>query len=305
MTTPKQITIGTRGSQLATWQTNHIAHLLQTNWPTLTCHIQQFVTKGDKTLNQPLPQIGGKGLFTAELEEALRQGEIDLAVHSLKDLPVEEPTGLCIGAIVGRADVRDVLITATQHQLETLPAGAKIGTSSLRRQAQLLAARPDLNVQSIRGNVDTRIKKVLSGEYDAIVLAAAGVTRIGLEQHISQWLPLSLMWPAPGQGALAVQCRADDQLVHTLLKAIDNVTVRHCVTAERAFLSGLGGGCSIPVAAYAYQKEENYHLTGLVATPNGRKRIQVQAEGNTPLLLGQTLAQQAIKQGAEAILAHV
>ncbi len=247
--------LGTRRSQLARWQTDHVAELLCAAWPGLTCRIEPFVTRGDQSLDKPLPEIGGKGLFTAELEAALRAGTIDLAIHSLKDLPVQEVPGLTIGAIVGRADVRDVLVARNGWTLETLPPGAVVGTSSVRRQAQLQAYRPDLTFRSIRGNVETRIRKVLSGEYDATVLAAAGVQRLGLDEAVSQWLPLDVMLPAPGQGALAVQCRANDTRTLELLAAIDNQEVRKAVTAERAFLQALGGGCSAPVAAWARQDD--------------------------------------------------
>ena len=215
--TQQQIVIGSRISRLAMWQTKHIIDQLQQAWPGLDCQVEPFVTKGDKNLDQPLPQIGGKGLFTLELEKALLDGRIHLAVHSLKDLPVEDADGLTLGAIGGRADVRDVLIGANGCTLGSLPLEAVVGTSSLRRQAQLLYARPDLQVRSIRGNVETRIRKVQEGQYDATVLAAAGVTRLELDQHISQWLPLDVMLPAPGQGALGIQCRVGDEFTLELL----------------------------------------------------------------------------------------
>ncbi len=296
------IIIGTRTSKLALWQANTIKQQLEANWPGLTCNLEPFVTKGDKTLDKPLPEIGGKGLFTAELEAALRDGRIDLAVHSLKDLPIEDAAGLANGAISSRADVRDVLIAAKGWTLATLPAGAIVGTSSLRRKAQLLAYRPDLEVRSIRGNVDTRIRKVRTEAYDAVVLAAAGVTRLELESEISEWLPLSMMLPAPGQGAMAVQCRVDDRQIKTLLAAVHDTNASDCVTAERAFLGGLGGGCSLPVAAYAGKTGEEIHLVGLVASEDGRQVIKVEGNGRQPQELGAKLAQEAIVQGAEALL---
>ncbi len=302
---PPTIAIGSRTSALALWQTHHIRDLLQAVWLGLTVEIEPFVTKGDKTLDKPLPQIGGKGLFTLELEEALRDGRIQLAVHSLKDLPVENADGLTLGAIVGRADVRDALVAKNGWTLETLPKGAVVGTSSLRRQAQLLAARPDLQIRSIRGNVGTRVSKVIDGDYDAAVLAAAGLTRLGLDEQISQWLPLETMLPAPGQGALAVQCRADDSTTLRLLEAIDQPKVRACVTAERSFLHHLDGGCSTPVAAYASQPNGDLHLTGLVGALDGRTLIRVEGHNHNGWELGQTLAQQALKQGAREILGNV
>lgn len=296
------LTLGTRTSQLALWQTNDIIQRLQTAWPDLSCQISPFVTRGDKTLDQPLPTIGGKGLFTAELEQALLNGDIDLAVHSLKDLPIHQPDGLVLGAIPPRADGRDGLVSGRDWTLSTLPEGAVVGTSSLRRQAQLLAQRPYLIVRSIRGNVDTRVRKALSGEVDAVVLAAAGLIRLDLAHHISEWLPLETMLPAPGQGALAVQCRANDKLTLSLLAAIHDEAAAAATQAERSFLAGLGGGCSAPIAAYAHFEGDVLHLTGLVAIPDGRHTIRVQGTGDDPFSLGYQCAQQALAEGAKAIL---
>lgn len=300
-----ELIIGTRISQLALWQTRHIMALVQQAWPNVTCRTESFVTHGDKTLDKPLPQIGGKGLFTQELEQALLDGRIHLAVHSLKDLPVEDSPGLTLGAIIGRADVRDVLITADGRTLEALPPGAVVGTSSLRRQSQLHHLRPDLDVRSIRGNVETRIRKVQEGQYDATLLAAAGVTRLGLEAHIAEWLSLETMLPAPGQGALAVQCRADDAETLRLLSAIHQPAVAAAVTAERTFLHALGGGCATPVAAHAEWVDGRLHLSGLVGSIDGKEMVRVTGSGEDAKLLGQSLAQQAIAQGAAEILAYV
>lgn len=296
------LVIGTRTSKLAFWQSEKIKELLEKAWPDITCRLEPYVTKGDKTLDKPLPQIGGKGLFTAELEAALRDGRIDLAVHSLKDLPTEDTPGLVVGAICQRADVHDVLIAQNGWTAATLPAGAVVGTSSLRRKAQLLAYRPDLTVRSIRGNVDTRIGKVASGEYEAVVLAAAGVTRLGLDEKISDWLPFTTMLPAPGQGAMAVQCRADDETIRGLLAAVHNPAVSACVTAERAFLTALGGGCSLPVGALAVLKGEMIEMDVLVAAEDGSRVIRLSGNGRNPQHLGINLAQEAIVQGAEALL---
>ncbi len=297
--------IGTRTSNLALWQTRHIMELLAQAWPNVTCRTESFVTQGDKTLDKPLPQIGGKGLFTQELEQALLDGRIHLAVHSLKDLPVDDSPGLTLGAIVGRADVRDVLITEYGRTLETLPKGAIVGTSSLRRQSQLRRRRPDLEVRSIRGNVETRIRKVHDGQYDATVLAAAGVTRLGLEQHVAEWLSLETMLPAPGQGALAVQCRADDEETLRLLAAIHQQEVAAAVTAERAFLHALGGGCATPVAAYGVWQDGRLHLIGYVGAVNGMTMVRVHNSGEEPQALGRALAEEAIAEGAAEILAYV
>jgi len=305
MSSQHNLIIGSRTSNLAMWQTQHIVDLLQEAWPGLTCRVEPFVTKGDRTLDQPLPQIGGKGLFTLELENALRGERIDLAIHSLKDLPVENAAGLTLGAIVGRADVRDVLVSSGGRTLELLPDGAIIGTSSLRRQAQLLGANPGLDVRSIRGNVETRIRKVSEGQYDATVLAAAGVTRLGLERHISGYLSLELMLPAPGQGALAVQCRADDEATLKLLAAIHRRNVAAAVTAERSFLHHLGGGCATPVAALATVAGTGLRLTGLVLSPDGERRISVHGYGLDSWSLGAQLADEALGLGAQEILSGI
>ena len=297
------ITIGSRTSPLAMWQTHHIRNKIQAVWPGLNVEIEPFVTKGDKILDTPLPQIGGKGLFTLELEEAMRDGRIQMAVHSLKDLPVENASGLILGAIVGRADVRDVLVAQNGWTLDSLPQGAVVGTSSLRRQAQLLAVRPDLQIRSIRGNVGTRVNKVLAGDYDAAVLAAAGITRLGLDERITQWLPTEMMLPAPGQGALAVQCSVADPALLHLMAAIDQPEVRACVTAERSFLHHLEGGCSTPVAAHANLSNGQINLVGLVAAPDGSQKIRAVGQGTDGWALGADLAQKALKQGAREILA--
>ena len=298
------LTFATRPSALARWQTDYVARLLREAHPHLDIRIEVIVTQGDRILDKPLPSIGGKGLFTAELERALRDGRVDAAVHSLKDLPVEDAPGLTIGLTPPRADVRDVLICPAGQTLDALPAGAVVGTSSPRRQAQLLAYRPDLTVKPIRGNVDTRIRKAREGQYDAIVLAAAGVTRLGLEDAITQYLPLDVMLPAPGQGVLGVQCRVDDERTLALLAAVEDPTARAAAQAERAFLAGLGGGCSIPVAAYARPVDGGLHLTGLVASPDGRRTLRVEGTGDNPLALGRALAEEALVRGAGAILGN-
>lgn len=294
----RSIIIGTRTSRLARWQAEHIQQRLQAVWPGLVCTLRPFVTKGDKTLDRPLPEIGGKGLFTAELERALSECEIDIAVHSLKDLPIEDVPGLTLGAVSSRADVRDTLVASAGWTLETLPTGAVVGTSSLRRQAQLLAMRPDLWVTPIRGNIDTRVRKVQAGEYDAAVLAAAGLERLGLAHLVTQWLDLAAMLPAPGQGALAVQCRAYDGTTLALLAMIDDAEVRLAVTAERTFLSELGGGCSAPVAAHATVDGSQVTMRGCVATPDGKKIIRVAGSGRDAWALGSRLAKEAFAQGA-------
>lgn len=301
----KTLIIGTRTSRLAMWQTEHIVALLQRSWPDLSCQTRPFVTQGDKTLHVALPKIGGKGLFTQELEQALRRGEIDLAVHSLKDLPVENAPGLTLGALVGRADVRDVLVTRDRWTLETLPSRAVVGTSSLRRQAQLLHYRSDLQVKSIRGNVETRVRKVQEGQYDATIMAAAGLLRLGLDRALSQYLPVDVMLPAPGQGVLAVQCRADDEATLELLQTIHQPMVAAAATAERTFLHALDAGCSTPVGAFAPPPTSTIYLIGLVATPDGSRLIRVEGRGDSPESVGEDLAKQALSQGAREMLTYV
>ncbi len=299
-----KLIFATRPSKLARWQTQWVINALQMLHPTLECDEKIITTQGDKILDKPLPEIGGKGLFTQELESELLSGAVHCAVHSLKDLPVENPTGLTIGCIPSRAEVRDALISANGYTIATLPNGASVGTSSLRRSAQILSLRPDLSIQSLRGNVDTRLRKALDGQYDAIILAGAGLTRLGLENHVTEWLSLDVMLPAPGQGALAVQCRADDPSTLDLLAALEDASARKAVTAERVFLSGLGGGCSVPVAAHA-TVESLIRLTGLVISEDGRKIVKVTGQGNDAMALGNSLARQAIAQGADEILEPV
>jgi hydroxymethylbilane synthase len=263
-----------------------------------------ITTQGDRVLDKPLPEIGGKGLFTQELEAELLSGSVHAAVHSLKDLPVEMPTELTIGCIPARAEVRDVLVSAGGWTLNRLPGGARLGTSSLRRAAQALHRRPDLVVEPLRGNIDTRLRKAREGQYDAILLAGAGLARMGWEEAVSEWLSLEVMLPAPGQGALAVQCRAGEAQTLGLLAALEDPAARAAVTAERAFLKGLGGGCSLPVAAYAQPSagaqpgDQGWHLRGRVLSPDGRRMIQVEGDGPDPGALGERLAQSALAQGA-------
>ena len=302
-----KLIFATRPSTLARWQTQWVISALQEAHSDLVCEEKVITTQGDKILDKPLPEIGGKGLFTQELESELLSGAVHCAVHSLKDLPVENPEGLMVGCIPVRAEVRDALISKNGYTLETLPSGAVVGTSSLRRAAQILAARPDVTITSLRGNVDTRLRKAQEGQYDAIILAGAGLTRLGLETHVSQWLPLDVMLPAPGQGALAVQCRADDKQTLSLLSALEDVSTRSAVTAERQFLLGLGGGCAVPVAAYAAvsSKPLVISMTGLVASLDGTNLIKVTGEGADPVELGNQLAQDAISQGANDVLAQI
>ncbi len=296
------IKIGGRASALARWQSEAVRELLRSAWPELEVEIITITTRGDRELDRALPDIGGKGLFTLEIERALRQGSIDVAVHSLKDLPTEEAEGLMLGAIPVRADARDVLVATDGQTLEELPAGALVGTSSPRRRAQLLQLRPDLKVDFIRGNVGTRVDKVHRGDYRAAVLAAAGLIRLEMTDHISHWFSIQEIMPAPGQGALAVQQRADDPQTTKLLAAIDQPAIRRAVEAERAFLNRLESGCSAPVGAWAESAEDEVFLRTIVATENGRDPIRLEGSGAEPAELGRRLADQALSMGAAEVI---
>lgn len=307
MTTKKILTIGSRRSLLAQTQTNMVRDMLLAAWAELTVEIIFMDTQGDLNRHDPLPAIGGKGLFTAELEAALREGRIDLAVHSLKDLPVEDSPGLTVAAVPRRAGTQDMLISRQAARLEELPEQAVVGTSSLRRAAQILALRPDLIIKDIRGNVDTRLRKLddPSYGYTAILLAQAGLHRLGhTTLEYAYPLPHTVMLPAPGQGALAVQSRADDSDTRRYLQALEHSPTRAAVTAERTFLAGLGGGCALPVAALGTVTEGQVELQALIAQPDGRRVIRV--SGTAPLEsaqdLGRQLAAEALAQGAKELL---
>jgi hydroxymethylbilane synthase len=296
------LVFATRPSPLARQQTRLVINNLLNFWEDLSCQEFIITTKGDRVIDKPLPEIGGKGLFTLELEQALLSKRVHAAVHSLKDLPTEEINGLKIGVITQRADVRDILFCPAGHTLDELPSNAVIGTSSVRRKAQLLAFRPDLQIKPIRGNVETRIRKVREGHYDAIVLAAAGVLRLELPDVITQYLPLNVSLPSPGQGALAVKCRASDVETLNYLNAVEHPATRKAVTAERVFLDALGGGCSLPVGAYATVEGETISLNAEVVSPNGEKVLRFQGNHFDPYLLGAEVAQQAISKGAKTLL---
>ena len=306
---PRQaaVVLGTRASALARAQTESVIGLLTAAWPDLACETKVISTAGDRTQasGEPLPEIGGKGLFTTELERALREGDIDLAVHSLKDLPTEDSEGVVVGAVSTREDVRDCVVARDGGSLSDLVEGAVVGTSSLRRGAQLRALRPDLGVRSIRGNVDTRIEKVRTGGYDAVVLAAAGVRRLGLEDAVTEWLETDAMLPAPGQGALAIQSRAGDRPILALLAQADDPRARAETTAERDFLRVLGAGCAAPVAALATSTTTpRVRLQGLVASVDGSRMVRVEGEGE-PQEVGERLARDALAAGADRILAAI
>lgn len=303
---PDVIRIGTRGSDLARWQATHVSGLLREHYPDTQVEIVIFSTKGDEILDKPLPSIGGKGLFTAELERALLDGDIDCAVHSLKDLPTENPPGLVVGAIPERAPAGDVLISRDGHTLDDLPQDAVIATSSLRRASQVRFHRADFQIKDIRGNVPTRISKVHAEDspYDAMILAQAGVERLQLTHHVAEVLPSEVMLPAPGQGALGIQCR-DDADSRARFDPLNHLPTRHAVTAERTFLNVLGGGCAVPVAAYATLEGDTITLIGRVGKPDGSTLIEVRATGTDPDVLGRELADDARAQGAMAILEEI
>lgn len=303
-----KITIGTRGSQLALWQSNWVKGQIERHRPGIEVEIKVISTKGDRVLDVSLPKLGeqGKGLFTRELEDAIFERRADLAVHSLKDLPTELPTGLHIGAICEREDVRDALVARDPiGSFSQLPERAVVGTSSLRRQAQLWIARPDLVIEPVRGNVDTRLRKLDEGLFDAIVLAAAGLNRLGRADRITEHLSEDLVLPAVGQGALAIETRADDVAINSIVLALDHEPTRLACRAERAFLKGLGGGCLVPIAAHATIASGVMTLNGLVASPDGSEVLRDRLGGSSQDAeqIGQRLAEEMLSRGAEKILA--
>lgn len=299
MRTP--LVIGSRGSQLALWQANHVKSRLEALG--VEVRIEIIKTTGDKITDVPLAKAGGKGLFTKEIEEALLDGRIDLAVHSLKDLPTDLPAGLTLAAVPEREVPFDALLGAT---LDSLKRGAKVGTSSLRRAAQLKALRPDLVVENIRGNVDTRLRKLDEGQYDAILLAAAGLRRLGWASRITELLPASTMCPAVGQGALAIETR-DSGPALEICAQLDDATARACVTAERALLAALGGGCQVPAGAHATVNDDRIALYAVVAHPDGSTVLRHESDGSldAPEALGRAVAQALLDRGAHAILTAV
>lgn len=299
-----KIIIGSRGSQLALRQTHLVAERLKENHPGLDVEIKVIHTQGDKILDVALSKIGDKGLFTKELETALLNKEIDLAVHSLKDVPTVIPDGLSLGAILDREPPADALISAKGYKLADLPAGAVIGTSSLRRRAQLMAYRPDLKIVDLRGNLETRIRKMRELDMDGIILAWAGLARMGLEDLITEILDAEIMVSAAGQGALAVEIRSDDTRTRELLAVLDSPISRAETAAERAFLGGLGGGCQVPIGAMANVQEDRLMLTGIVASLDGERLIRVQGTSSLTdaKTLGRSLAEQALARGGQDIL---
>jgi len=303
----KEIRIGTRSSALALWQAEWVKSELEKKYPGIETSLTKIKTTGDKILDVPLAKVGGKGLFVKEIEEAMLANEIDIAVHSMKDVPTFFPDGLHLGAITEREDPRDALLTRTKTLFKDLPNGAHVGTSSLRRQAQLMNVRPDFVIHQLRGNVDTRLRKLREGQYDAIILAAAGVKRLGLVANVSEYIDPKISLPAIGQGALGIECRVDDRELNDLIAFFNHADSRTCVTGERALLRRLEGGCQVPIACYGQMKNGNLHLTGLVGSVDGRRIIKDSIEGapNHAEKLGVTLAEKLLSQGADVILREV
>lgn len=302
-----KLTIGTRQSLLALWQSNHIAALLRKEYPEFEVVLKKIVTKGDRILDVPLAQIGGKGLFTKEIEEDLLNGTIDLAVHSLKDMPTVLPEGLCLTAITERANVGDAFVSNKYGSFEELPLGAVVGTSSLRRKAQLLAKRPDLEIRDLRGNVDTRLRKLDEGLYDAIILAAAGLERLGHGDRISSLISADVCLPAVGQGALAIEARTEDKEVRDMLSFLNDLNTKQATDAERAFLGLLEGGCQVPIGVHADVEGENIRIEAIIAALDGSTilRDTINGKADDAVSLGQQLGKKMLAAGGQEILASI
>ena len=305
-----KLRIGSRGSQLALWQANHISALLRGRGHEV--EIEIIHTTGDKITDVPLAMVGakgglGKGVFTKEIEEALAAGRIDLAVHSLKDLPTELPSGFEIAAITERQDPRDAFCSRHFSNINDLPQGARVGTSSLRRQAQLKAIRPDLEIHPLRGNVDTRLRKLEQDEYDAVILASAGLKRLGKTQLVKQIIPAEIMCPAAGQGALGIEVREGDAETRQHLEFLNDPAARAATSCERALLNRLGGGCQVPIGAFAELLQGRLHLNAIVADPDGTKLLREAREGdiNDPEKLGNAVGETLLRRGGDEILEAV
>jgi len=305
--TKKEITIGTRGSKLALWQANHVKSELFKKDPSVFIKIEIIKTKGDKILDVPLAAVGGKGLFVKEIEEALLNGSIDMAVHSMKDMPAEIPEGLCIGSIPEREDPSDVLISKNGIPLSGLSRGASVGTSSLRRSAQLLHTRPDIHIVPLRGNIDTRIKKLDNENLDAVILANAGVKRMNYEEKVSERLDHSIMLPAVGQGALCIETRENDSFIKPFAAMLDHEETHSIVTGERAFLHRLEGSCQVPVAALGRIEKDMFTIEGLVADLDGKTIIRDSCSGSVDDAreIGVALADKLLGMGAGDILKNL
>ncbi|TYB14988.1 hydroxymethylbilane synthase [Aggregatibacter actinomycetemcomitans] len=305
--TQKSLKIATRQSPLALWQANYVKDLLQQLYPDLNVELVPMVTKGDVILDSPLAKIGGKGLFVKELENALLSKEADIAVHSMKDVPMQFPEGLGLAVICKREDPRDAFVSNSYRTLAELPQGAVVGTSSLRRQCQLKTLRPDLEIRSLRGNVGTRLSKLDNGDYDAIILASAGLIRLGLAERIASFIDVEQSLPAAGQGAVGIECRTDDVAVQQLLAPLADAETTSCVLAERAMNHHLQGGCQVPIGGYAVLRDSELYLRALVGSVDGSTIIR--AEGKSAVenadVLGVQIAEQLLAQGADKILQDI
>jgi hydroxymethylbilane synthase len=304
---PRSMRIGTRGSALAIQQTRVVVEQLLAAWPNLTVEVVEIRTTGDRIQDVPLVKIGDKGLFVKEIEEALLNGRIDWAVHSVKDLPSELPKGLSVGMLAARSDPRDVLVARQGLTLSTLPEKAVLGTSSLRRRSQLLHWRPDLDIVSLRGNVDTRLRKLETEDLDGIIVAAAGLLRMGWEGRISDFIPPEICLPAVGQGALGVEMRCDDVEAQVLFEPLTSPVTQATVSAERSFLAHLQGGCQVPIAAWAIVEEERLYLRGMISDVNGLSLLRGERWGvlKAPEQLGEGLAEALLRRGGEGILRDI
>lgn len=303
----QRVRIATRKSALALWQAEYVKARLEFFHPGLVVELVPMSTQGDKILDTPLAKIGGKGLFVKELETAMLEDRADIAVHSMKDVPVEFPDGLMLSTICEREDPRDAFVSNQYSSLDQLPQGAVVGTSSLRRQCQIKALRPDLQIRDLRGNVNTRLAKLDAGEYDAIILAAAGLIRLGFQARIAANLPVSQSLPANGQGAVGIECRSDDATVRALLAPLEHTATRQAVLAERAMNRALQGGCQVPIGAFAEIDGDQLYMRGLVGQLDGQQILQAEVRGAAcdGEALGQQLADKLLAQGAGAILAAV
>ena len=302
--TEKIIRIATRRSPLALWQAEHVAERLERTFPGCRTELVKMTTQGDKILDAPLAKIGGKGLFVKELEQGMLEGLADIAVHSMKDVPVEFPEGLHLAAILSREDPSDAFVSKHYAALQDLPANARIGTSSLRRQCQIKELYPDAEILSLRGNVNTRLAKLDAGEYDAIILASAGLKRLGMVGRISQCLDTSVSLPAIGQGAIGIECRIDDPEINQMLSVLHDSETGLCVMAERAMNARLNGGCQVPIAGFAKVRDEQLFMRGLVGNPDGSVIYRAERTGglDTAEAIGKMIAEDLLVQGADKIL---
>ncbi len=298
------IRIATRQSPLALWQAEYVSERIKVLFPTIQTQLVKMVTRGDKILDAPLAKIGGKGLFVKELEQGMLEGNADIAVHSMKDVPVTFPEGLHLSAILERGDPTDAFVSNHYASLDDLPENARIGTSSLRRQCQIKAKFPNAEILSLRGNVNTRLDKLDAGDYDAIILASAGLKRLGMGHRIAQCLPTQVSLPAIGQGAIGIECRVDDSEVNAIVNALNDELTAICVTAERAMNAKLNGGCQVPIAGFAQIENDEISMRGLVGNPDGSVIYRAEKRGHISqaFAIGEAIAEDLIAQGASEVL---